>query len=291
MKECNLICGSFLAIQDGDSGEELRKETASHFRRCNQCRDEFAWYEFAVKAMTAIERVEPPKDFLRQLNHKLDQLRPPSYLDHIRDFFSFNTPRLPIPVGVGALVVCGLLALVLYNQGPFLNPSELWSNMPSEHTASSVVHNKGLHPEQRAIEEGIAAVAPGFTEPSLNPKSMGSRKLLIGTPKTLTFKGPTIADIVGADNLTVESLATDSAVESLKRTLARLNGRVLQEQLTPADGDVLLGVSIPSDAYGEMNTELINHGAVISGAGVDVHPPAKDNDHVKVYIRFTKPRP
>ena len=83
--------------------------------------------------------------------------------------------------------------------------------------------------------------------------------------ETLSRSFPTIADRTGADNLTVESPSIDQAVESLKRILPNIQGRLVDENNRGPVGEVVLGVMIPSDAYGNVTTELINHGAVASG--------------------------
>ncbi len=299
MKECNLICGSFLALQDGDGSQQLHEQAAEHFDTCPHCRQEFQWYGLAVQALAQVEPVEPPPDFLRQLNRKLDELGPPSYLDRIREFFSFFTPHIPVPVGVSALVACGVLGVLLYNEGPIPNPVSWWSTVTQEHATANVSgqnlgHSTDPHrtvaPEKR---RPISHAIP-VESPHIPPLATTSKRLIPGGYRTLSSSSrPTIADIVGADNLTVESHTAAAAVESLKRVLSGIKGRVLEEKAKNSGGEIVLGVAIPSSQYGAMNSELLNHGALISGAGSDVQPPKTllEDDYVKVYIRFTRPQP
>ncbi|MEW6350503.1 MAG: hypothetical protein AB1646_15675 [Thermodesulfobacteriota bacterium] len=298
MKECNLICGSFLALQDGDGSRELSEQAARHFDACPDCREEFQWYGLAVHALSRIEPVEPPPDFLRQLNRRLDELRPPSYLDHIREFFSFSARHIPIPVGVCALVACAVLGVLLY-QGPPLDPASLVSMVRQEPATSGpeagVTAPPGPQTTVPAEKRRRPQVSLPVDAPEIRPLAMAPKRRLTGEYGTLSksLRNPTIADIVGADNVTVESHTAATVAESFKHhVLPRLNGRIVEEQVKNADGEIVLGVAIPSSAYGAMNSELLNHGALVSGAGSGVQPPRRSqtDDYVRVYIRFTRPQ-
>jgi hypothetical protein len=100
---------------------------------------------------------------------------------------------------------------------------------------------------------------------------------------------PTVADIIGADNLTVESRSTKSAVESLKKMLPNIEGRLVHERSQDGIDETILAVLIPSTSYSRLTTELIKHGTVAAGAGSGALPPTRsttDNDSVVLYIRF-----
>jgi hypothetical protein len=98
----------------------------------------------------------------------------------------------------------------------------------------------------------------------------------------------TMADRIGADNLTVESPSVDVAIQSLERMLPNIRGRLVKRMGT-ANGGVVVGVLIPPQAYESLTTELINHGAVEAGAGEEVNTPLKKEDNsVLLYIRFVK---
>jgi hypothetical protein len=112
--------------------------------------------------------------------------------------------------------------------------------------------------------------------------------------ETVSRNFPTIADRIGADNLTVESPSIDQAVESLKRILPNIQGRLVDENNRGRVGEVVVGVMIPSDAYGNLTSELINHGAVASGmkdAEAKSPSPTKgEGNNVLLYIRFVHTR-
>jgi hypothetical protein len=110
-------------------------------------------------------------------------------------------------------------------------------------------------------------------------------------PSKLQF--PTIADVIGADNLTVESPSIDNAMQSLEKILpniqGRIQGRLVDEKGRGKPGDVVLAVLIPSASYGHLTTELIKHGAVAVGVGAEdghLAPSPKEGNNVLLYIRF-----
>jgi len=101
----------------------------------------------------------------------------------------------------------------------------------------------------------------------------------------------TVADKLGADNLTVESPRIDIALESLKKMLPHIQGKLVEQRMRGNGGGVVVGVLIPPQAYGPLATELINHGAVEVGAGTEVDPTTpqkKEDNNVLVYIRFVQ---
>jgi hypothetical protein len=69
---------------------------------------------------------------------------------------------------------------------------------------------------------------------------------------------------IGTDMLTVESPSIDQAVESLKKILPGIQGKILEEQNRQVGGTTLT-VVIPYQAYGHLTTELVHHGAVAVG--------------------------
>jgi len=75
---------------------------------------------------------------------------------------------------------------------------------------------------------------------------------------------PAVQDRIGTDMLTVESPSIDQAVESLKKILPDIQGKVLDEQNRQIGGTVLT-VVIPPQAYGDLTTELVHHGSVAVG--------------------------
>jgi hypothetical protein len=124
---------------------------------------------------------------------------------------------------------------------------------------------------------------PEYTPP--NPKSLGDKA------EASAGRFLTVAERIGGDNLTVESPSVENAVESLKRILPDISGRLVEEKSRDRIGERVLGVLIPSGAYGHLATELVNHGAVQLGAGPDKSTPAPSragNNNVILYIRFVQ---
>ncbi len=73
---------------------------------------------------------------------------------------------------------------------------------------------------------------------------------------------PPLADRIGADNVTVESASIDNAVESLKKLLPGLQADLLPSSRVRIWRETVLAVLIPSEAYRDLTTELVNHGAI-----------------------------
>jgi len=100
---------------------------------------------------------------------------------------------------------------------------------------------------------------------------------------------PAAQDRIGTDMLTVESPSIDRAVESLKRILPDIQGKVLDEQNRQIGG-TLLTVVIPSQAYGNLTTELVNHGTVAVGPKSDNRSSTVDGGAMQLYINFVRSR-
>ena len=152
----------------------------------------------------------------------------------------------------------------------------------------------GILPAKKMPGTSRLAAGPR-TQPSspLSHSSIPGNKLQPNIKTVASSEFGTIADRIGADNLTVESRSIDQAVESLKKMLPNIEGKLVVERTRGGIGEKVLRVMIPSRAYADLTTELINHGAVESGAGADINPPIiskKSRDKVLLYIRFTQPR-
>ncbi len=290
MKECELISQLFFKVHDNSANHKEMETFNSHLGYCENCREEFRWYGSTINALSSLEEVQPPPDFLFQLHQRLDQTKP-SLIGQIRDFLS-GAYQLPAPAGAAALTVILVACLFLYNDGALL------SNLPFVSSLSAQDTRPGL--EMSASSVGMPRAGLG----AFNGESMGrpkSMSLAVNSsassplpkteiPKERLRQVATVADILGADNLTVESNSIDSAVESVKRMLPNIEGRILAENIRDSRGEKVLRVMIPSRAYGDLTTELINHGAVASGAGSDYTPPTvanKSRDQVLLYIKFT----
>jgi hypothetical protein len=280
MKECEQIGGLYIDLHDGrlDGTTEARVNT--HFGECSGCREDYMWYGFTVRSLANLDEVKPPADFLEQLNSKIFPEKI-SLFDYFKNFFSV-TPSLPLPVGVSALAVVLLAGVLTYKSttGGLVNLSQ-----PPDQARAPITN---LHTSGKAIATSAISIRPA------TPDSKGwfPYTWSAHTPWSQNVSYPSIADRIGADNLTVESPSVDEALKSLKKVLPDMQGRLIDEKVRNNRGDTLVAIRIPSEAYANLTTELINHGAVATGAGngAIAEPAKKDGDNVVLYIRFVRVR-
>jgi hypothetical protein len=293
MKECELINDLFFKVHDNSADQKEMNSFHEHLDHCHNCREDFRWYGSTINALSSLEEVQPPPDFLPKLHQRLDQTRP-SLGDFLKDLFS--GAHLPAPAGAAALAVIGVTCLFLYNDGALMSHLPFVSAISAHQTPTS----QGTMAARTAPIEGPRVGAYGTphtaqSSPALNmslnhaPASIPANSHI--AKETLPMAP--VAEVVGADNLTVESHSIDNAVESVKRMLPNIEGKIVVERNEEQVGEKVLRVMIPSRAYGDLTTELINHGAVASGAGSDFTPPKvaeKGRDQVLLYISFTHAR-
>ncbi|MFC1835079.1 zf-HC2 domain-containing protein [Thermodesulfobacteriota bacterium] len=307
MSECEITSKLFLELHDGDADAQTRAQFNDHLERCPNCREDYECYQIAVKAMNSFEPVSPPPQFLALLSVRLDAVGAPSpgFFDTIRSFFA-TAPRMPLPAGVAALVFVGVLGFYLYDKAP---TNMKWESKPVAvaDPASKPVLGKAKSPG--LVAKGISpastsssgmAVLPRPSRPAVAPTpnrlsrySMPNADSSGGRGRSLMAVEPTVADQIGADNLTVESPYIDKAVESVKRMLPDLHGQIVKENARTSGGEVLLRVVIPTRSYADLTTNLINLGAVEAGAGAEVTPPRvykKEPSKRVLHIRFIPPR-
>jgi hypothetical protein len=300
MSECERISGLFGELHEEQVDTEIETVVWKHLHGCLGCREDFKWYGVTVRALTNLERVDPPREFLTQLNTRLYAAPSSSFFDFFRNIFSSAPYVLPLPVGVSALALIAVTGLVLYNY----SDTDVIQSLVSYQS----LYDPGTRPKDGAR---IAAKAPGGGGPQMQVSSVmpasetspaprlpllskSTPSSLASNIETVSRGFPTIADRIGADNLTVESPSIDQAVESLKRILPNIQGKLVNENSHGHVGEVVVGVMIPSDAYGNLTTELINHGAVAAGmkeAGDNSPAPVKkEGNNVLLYIRFVRTR-
>lgn len=292
MKECRCISDLYVDVQDDRADVDAHKRFRDHVSGCGQCREDFRWYGLTVRALHTLDTVSPPADFMQQLSSRLDRIDSPAYLTYFRNLFS-SAPSIPLPVGVVSMALIVFLGFALYNhsvpgglpwfgyeqasQGPDVRPPRL----PGTGMLAKGTDTSAAFPTSPLTQ---SAVSPRYSTKAHNAVPVDS--------ETLSQVFPTVADRIGADNLTVESRSVDTAVESLKKLLPDLQGRLVE--VKPRDrGTVVLGVMIPSKAYADLTSRLINYGAVEAGAGSEVSPPKpteEDSKNVFLYIRFLPPR-
>lgn len=302
MKECSRICDLFVEVQDDQVDVEAEKNFREHLHYCPTCREEFRWYEVTIKALSTLDQVPPPKDFLEQLRFRLDRVDSPSFTEFFKNIFS-SAPYMPLPVGMAALAFVAFFGFILFNSSMEGLP-RLGQDLMAKQTEAAVPA-----PSLMPGTETVGAPARGMQgygtwpqapTPSLSFPSTNEPRYTMATrssvPPAIESTGsvlPTLADRIGADNLTVESPSIDMAVESLKKMLPNLQGKVVEMKQPDGSGAIVLGVTIPSAAYPDLTSKLVSYGAVETGAGAEVTPPKPLEDgrnQVFLYIRFQRSR-
>lgn len=308
MSECDRISELYLVINDDEADKKTNEHFHEHLTHCNYCREDFRWYGTTVQALAGLERVSPPQNFHVQLRERLDSLHSQSFFEQVRDFLS-TAPRMPLPVGAVALAFVAVVGFAMYNDALY----ELWSGA----NASATLQGEVLGPIAAAKPTPAPKQPHGIESKSINTLSNSPKHSNIASlePSTEfhrfplsrsenTASGayaasamfPTVADKLGADNLTVESPTIPQALESLRKILPNINGRIIDDASIMEDHakgkeGTIIRVIIPPKAYPDLTTTLIEHGALESGAGRGVTPPKimKDQGNVLLHIRFVAP--
>jgi len=302
MKECAQVGDLFGELHDGKMEVEAEKSLREHLNGCTDCREDFKWYGFTMQALTSLEQVSPPPNFMTQLEAKLYQEPQPfSFKDFFSSFFS-SAPYMPLPIGVTSLVFLVVVGVVVYNHAPSggvssaapvaMHAPTMRPTAESGLLAGVVGKSQPDSWQPRSVSQPTQEIPPGFS-PNIQQFAMTGTQPVEKKLGTRHQAFRTVADVIGADNLTVESPSIEHAVESLKKALPNLHGQLVTEKFRDPVGERVLGVLIPSGAYGHLTSELINHGAVAVGAGSENDPPPpsrKDENTVILYIRFTHSR-
>jgi hypothetical protein len=263
MNDCKRMSDLFGALHDEQLEGEIAEGVRRHLSSCAECKEDFKWYGFTIQALAGLEEVSPPKDFLAQFRARCEAARPVPLLDSIRNIFSL-VPSFPLPVGVTALAVMAVIGLSLYNYDSMYglqSAASTYSGQRSEAVPSA----KGIAPLRARSQESFPtassapAYIPDMTRIERNP----------AFPAVLPAR-------IGTDILTVESPSIDQAVASLKRILPEIQGKILEEQNRQVGGTTLT-VVIPHQAYGDLTTELVHHGAVAVGPRKESTSSATDD--------------
>jgi len=269
MNDCQRMSDLFGALHDEQLEGEIAESVRQHLSNCAECRDDFKWYGFTVHALAGLEKVSPPRDFLAQFRARVDAAQPVPFFESFRNILTL-IPHIPLPVGVTALALMTVVGLSLYNYGPMYAVQTAASgySSPKSETGPSA---KGIVPLMARSHENTSAsgMSPGAAYP---------------------FRAmPAAQDRIGTNMLTVESPSIDQAVESLKKILPDIQGKVLEEQNRQIGG-TLLTVVIPLQAYGNLTTELVNHGAVAVGPRKDNSSSTVDPGAMRLHIHFVRSR-
>jgi len=287
----------FLEVHDERVDPETRATFHKHVEQCPECRDDFKWYGITVQALGNLEETAPPRDFVAQLNGRLEGAVSRSYLDFFKDLFS-SAPLMPVPMGVAALAAVVVVGFFLYNQAVPETVTNPGSHMVAKSTGAQPragVKTAGTGSARFQLRtmapQGLLSPASKspLSHPSTNrPRySMTAHNALPADSAQSSPSFPTLADRIGADNLTVESARVTRALESIKKMLPSIRGKLIEVKPREGMGEIMVGVMIPSKAYGDLTGELINHGAVEAGAGSNVTPPRLSEDGTKsVYLHI-----
>jgi hypothetical protein len=294
MKECEQIGDLFSELHDRRLDGEIEKAAREHLHNCSCCREEFKWYGITVQALTQLERVRPPDDFLDQLHVRLQTCSPTfSFLESFRNLLS-TFPQLPVPVGVTALTFVVAVAWAVYSYAPPVSlptggmksvayaPSgtqenaELTGNKAWPTTPESRPGHMMPRTQEGAAMDRATGSPLHMTRPQALAKSLTSAPLAIPT-----------TNIVGSDHLTVESPSISMTVESLKKVLPNFHGRLVEEKTRDGIRETVLQVSIPPQSWSHLTTELINHGAVAVASGAEqAYRGSEETDNKNVLIRI-----
>ncbi len=288
--DCERIADYFRAVYEGDSDAQTGKMVKDHLKSCAACREEFKWYGVTIQALANLEQVAPPNYFLKQLNARIDKNSSifQSIISQIKNLMN-AIPTAPVPVGAVSLAFVTFCAFLVYNY----TPPELSQGGKSGLSLNSNAQNGAIAVDSasRPVDSGMVASAP------FSPQTAPFSHAYVpydgpGRSSSVAWRFPTVADEIGADNLTVESPQMDLALKSLKEILPDIQGKLIDEKFRNAFGEALVGVIIPSSRYGDLTSALVNYGAIEVGAKSlesDSPAPTKvDSRNVRLYIRFTQ---
>lgn len=287
--DCENVSSLYGKIFDGEADDADHKALEDHLRVCSDCKDDYNWYKFSLQALNNLEPVSPPKDFLEQLNKRI---QPRSKLTGFKYFvrnFLDSIPQLPVPVGVASLALIAIFAFMIYNNAPVDSGLGIAPLGGAKSIAASVESNSAAKVAQSSGETATAPTGSTARLPMIASNLAPAATQVSAMP---AWRFPTIADEIGGDNLTVESPRIDLAVESLRKVLPNIQGQIVDERTRNSFGDVMVGVVIPSNKYADLATALINHGSVEAGAlqieGKALVPSKTNSNQLHLYIRFTR---
>lgn len=303
MNECDRIANCFGELLEGKLDPETEKSVRHHLNQCTCCREDFKWFGITVQSLAGLEKLTPPPNFVAQVNLRISSSPPSnSVLQFFRNVFSAS-PYMPLPVGVSALALIAALGLVFYNHVPSLNATTGLTSASHQvsHTEGALSSGVGVTVAQQQTNNRFSGNSLGRSFlPGPSPVAGNQTPYAVSAPRhpsqsleTRNRVFPTRADVIGADNLTVESPSVQNAVNSLKKMLPGMEGRLLDETAREDMREIIIGILIPRSSYGRLTKELINHGAVQAGAGADISPPKRADtgkNNVVLYVRFVSQR-
>ncbi len=88
MSECERISGLFGELHEEQVDSETETVVWKHLHSCPGCKEDFKWYGMTVRALTNLDRVAPPREFIAQLNSETS-LRPLLFLPGLSPKYLF----------------------------------------------------------------------------------------------------------------------------------------------------------------------------------------------------------
>jgi hypothetical protein len=281
MMDCEPITEYFGLVYDGEADALVEKLVKDHLRSCSACREDYKWYGATIQGMANLEQIAPPNDFLIQLNARIDKNSSPlkSIISQIKNLLN-SIPTAPVPVGAASLAFVTIMAIYVYNYTPVETANQSLQTAAVSKSA----------PSAPPVQSQMVASAPFSTQAAPYSHSFAPYVTPGRSSTAVSWRFPTVADELGADNLTVESPHIDLALQTLKKILPDIQGKLVDEKFKGVRGETLVGVIIPSNRYGDLATALVNHGAIEVGAQSQESPaPTKvDSGNVRLFIRFTE---
>jgi len=302
MSECERVSDLFGELHEQRLDKQTQTVVTKHLDDCPYCNNDYKWYGITVKTLMSLEEVNPPDYLLHQIKAKLQETNQSESVLHLMRHLFTSSPYMPLPVGIGALILIVFVGVVIYDR----SPHEVFSK-----SAQSVAQSQMTVPGP--LQKTSFSDTPWYQTRMQNdfpPSSFISKgffgddqgrgghlqQYAMSGPRTLGLDQPQngvhvpLAKGTDAGNLTVHSKSIPVAVDSLKRILATLDGNLLEEKTGDRGEEITLGVAIPSAAYSRLTSELVNFGALAGGwdtqAPPAVVPKASDGKRVVLYIRF-----
>ncbi|MGB9616067.1 MAG: zf-HC2 domain-containing protein [Desulfomonilaceae bacterium] len=303
MSECERVSDLFGEFHERRLDKQTETLVAKHLDGCPYCKNDYQWYGFTVQTLMNLEKVNPPECLLQQIKAKLHETnQPESVLHFFKNLFTAS-PYMPLPVGIGALILIVFVGVVIYDR----SPHEVFSE-----SAQSVARSETPTPAAPLPTHSLGSpwyqarsASPWRADGALAKGFFGEQPLLGGHLQQYAMSSPRLlepdrmrggvgqapfARKIAPGNLTVQSNIIPVAVDSVKRMLPSLEGNLLEEKTEDRIGEIILGVAIPSYAYPKLTSELGNFGSLIGGldpAASSVVSASPDGKKLVLYIRFT----
>ncbi|MGD9040738.1 MAG: zf-HC2 domain-containing protein [Desulfobacteraceae bacterium] len=177
--DCEEIRERLSAYVDDDLDRASKAVVEEHLASCKACQQEVASLKALVRELGALESVEPPKDFLNQLNERIEAR---SWFPKIlRTLFKPMRVKIPLEFA-GVVAVAILVFIVLHTQKEELGLKKApvgpaRQERPSEQVvvARGQAEAPGRSKEERVHEKGVEAFGEGMKEESYTEPQLASR--------------------------------------------------------------------------------------------------------------------